>query len=420
MGLKGCEIVLDNPWNTYYAGQTINGKVNLTFDSTKKVRGITIRFLGEANTQWSNRRRVTNSAVRGEHETVFYRGHEKYFQIQYYLLGGKNSAEIELPAGTHTYPFTYALPPILPSSFEGQFGHVRYTIKVTLDRPWKFDQDMKMAFTVIAPVDLNSNACVKEPFKLELEKTFCCFCCRSGPLSVLITVPVTGYVSGQVIPIICECDNGSNVSITTVKFALRKRVTFLTQRPHAEAKVSEITIAKIAVGPIRANESRTFSQQLEIPPLPPTNLMHCGIITLSYDLQVKCNVSGPHSNLSGNIPITLGTIPLASFKPPPPCLDMPSKVSTQDRDNLSMGLTQVVNVSSSSYGTGGALGWHAADCDGVQTHSNIPPPKFLESQFKAQKIIGHDDSELTKVINDAFAPRYPTFQFAPSAPPMLN
>lgn len=39
MGLKGCEVQLDNPWNTYYAGQTINGQVKLTFDSAKKVRG---------------------------------------------------------------------------------------------------------------------------------------------------------------------------------------------------------------------------------------------------------------------------------------------------------------------------------------------------------------------------------------------
>jgi len=69
--------------------------------------------------------------------------------------------EIELPRGTHTYPFTCALPPTVPSSFEGEFGHVRYTIKVTLDRPWKFDQDMKMAFTVISPVDLNLNPTVK-------------------------------------------------------------------------------------------------------------------------------------------------------------------------------------------------------------------------------------------------------------------
>lgn len=70
-------------------------------------------------------------------------------------------SETELPSGTHTYPFTCALPPTLPSSFEGEFGHVRYTIKVTLDRPWKFDQDMKMAFTVVSPIDLNLNPRVK-------------------------------------------------------------------------------------------------------------------------------------------------------------------------------------------------------------------------------------------------------------------
>jgi hypothetical protein len=39
MGLKECQITLDNPWNTYYAGQTVQGKVDLTFDSPKKIRG---------------------------------------------------------------------------------------------------------------------------------------------------------------------------------------------------------------------------------------------------------------------------------------------------------------------------------------------------------------------------------------------
>lgn len=45
MGLKGCQIILDNPWNTYYAGQTVNGKVVFTFDSPKKIRGKEIRNL---------------------------------------------------------------------------------------------------------------------------------------------------------------------------------------------------------------------------------------------------------------------------------------------------------------------------------------------------------------------------------------
>lgn len=65
--------------------------------------------------------------------------------------------EIEIPAGKQVYNFTCTLPPVLPSSFEGQHGFVRYTIKVTLDRPWKFDQETKMAFTVINALDLNLN-----------------------------------------------------------------------------------------------------------------------------------------------------------------------------------------------------------------------------------------------------------------------
>lgn len=88
-------------------------------------------------------------------------GHEEYFEIKYHLLGSKNGPEIKLPAGVHTYPFTCALPPTLPSSYEGQWGHVRYTVKVTLDRPWKFDQDAKIAFTVITPLDLNQNPRIK-------------------------------------------------------------------------------------------------------------------------------------------------------------------------------------------------------------------------------------------------------------------
>lgn len=414
-GLKGCEIKLDNPWNTYYAGQTINGVVNLTFEKPKKVRGIIIRFLGEANTEWSETKRVTNSEGKTEDETETLKGHEEYFQIQYYLLGGKNSPEIELPAGTHSYPFTCALPPSLPSSFEGEFGHVRYTVKVTLDRPWKFDQDMKMAFTVIAPVDLNLNPRVKESFKLELEKSFCCFCCRSGPLSVITSIPVTGYVSGQVIPIAAECDNASNVAINLVKFILRKRVTFHVSQPRRDKKETMVKIAELSIGPVAANESRNFTQQLEIPPLPPTNLLNCGIIALDYELHIECEVSGPHRNLSGNIPITLGTIPLASFKSPAPYTDVPA---TNMQEDPSTAPTQPVSPVSPPNGGGGAMGWNVADSAGGQLYPNIPPPQFVETQFKAPTIAGRDDSEHTHLLGDGqFAPRYPTFQFNATAPP---
>lgn len=411
MGLKDCQIELDNPWNTYYAGQTVNGKVTFTFDSPKKIRGIIIKFSGEAETKWSQTETKTDQEGKQYESTTNLTGQEEYFQIQYYLLGGKNSKEIDLDAGTHSYPFTCALPPTLPSSFEGEWGFVRYTIKVTLDRPWKFDQDIKMAFTVISPVDLNANPRVKDPFKLELEKTFCCFCCASGPLSVIVHIPVTGFVSGQTIPLTIECDNASNVGVESIKLILRKLLAFHVHTPRRETKKKKEVISEISVGPVEGGNSRTWNQNIQIPPLPPSNLVNCGIIDIDYDIKVEAVVSGPHANLDGNIPVVLGTVPLTSFQPPPPYTDNPPEVDP------SMLPTQPVSPASPPNGAGGALGWNIAD-GGDSLYPNIPPPTFAEATFKAPNISNKNDSEFTRFVGPAeYAPRYPTYAFTPSAPP---
>lgn len=44
MGLQNCEITLDNPWNTYYAGQTLNGQVKLSLDKDKTIRGMEMQY----------------------------------------------------------------------------------------------------------------------------------------------------------------------------------------------------------------------------------------------------------------------------------------------------------------------------------------------------------------------------------------
>jgi len=62
---------------------------------------------------------------------------------------------VRLEAGTHSYPFTFTLPINAPSSFEGEYGYVRYTAEAKMDRPWKFDHVTRSAFTVISLVDCN-------------------------------------------------------------------------------------------------------------------------------------------------------------------------------------------------------------------------------------------------------------------------
>ena len=207
-----------------------------------------------------------------------------------------------------------------------------------------------MAFTVISPVDLNLNPRVKEPHKLEMDKTFCCFCCASGPLAIIVHVPITGYVSGQTIPLTIECDNASNVHVNTIKLTLRKLISFHTHTPRRVTKQEQAVIATLAFGPVEPGKSNTWRQTMEIPPLPPSNLVNCGIIDLDYDLYVEAEVTGMHTNLSGIIPITLGTVPLANFQPPVP-------VSTEEKD-ISMLPTQPVSPEN---GTGGAMGWNIGD-----------------------------------------------------------
>jgi len=66
--------------------------------------------------------------------------------------GGKNA---RIQAGNHRLPFTFILPPTVPSSFESEVGYVRYTAEATMERPSKFNHVTRSAFTVINIVDLN-------------------------------------------------------------------------------------------------------------------------------------------------------------------------------------------------------------------------------------------------------------------------
>lgn len=45
---------------------------------------------------------------------------------------------------------------MLPTSCEGEFGHIRYTACVVFDIPLWRDKEFEVPFTVIKPIDLNA------------------------------------------------------------------------------------------------------------------------------------------------------------------------------------------------------------------------------------------------------------------------
>lgn len=64
--------------------------------------------------------------------------------------------------------------------------------------------------------------------------------------------------------------------------------------------------------------------------------------------------------------------------------------------------------------SGGAVGW---TLENTSLYPNIPLPTFSETDFHAKTIKDKEDNEHTRLVgNQQFAPRYPVYNFQPSAP----
>jgi len=64
-------------------------------------------------------------------------------------------------------------------------------------------------------------------------------------------------------------------------------VTFHATTPSTDTKTEEIVITEISKGPVEAGGIADYEQHLDIPPLPPSN-----IIDLEYNLKVEACVEG--------------------------------------------------------------------------------------------------------------------------------
>lgn len=143
-----------------------------------------------------------------------------------YLLGHQGRQSSEMQPGVYRYTFETLLPSMLPASFEGAHGDIRYNVEACLDIPWRFDKEYKLPFHVVRNDDLNAFPDLKIPFRNEQLKTFCCLFCKSEPLIITVTIPCGGFTPGSSIPITIEYINKSDVEIDSTKINLKRTVKF--------------------------------------------------------------------------------------------------------------------------------------------------------------------------------------------------
>lgn len=168
----------------------------------------------------------TGDNRRTETRTTTYSAKDVYLNTKTYLFGMEGATATEMAAGTYRYDFVCQLPELIPASFEGLHGHIRYSIEAILDIPWRFDKKFIVQFIVVRNDNLNDYPDLRIACQGEEIKTFCCLCCASKPLIVNLTLPFTGYAPGQNINVKIDYNNNSGVEVERTKIKLKRTVRF--------------------------------------------------------------------------------------------------------------------------------------------------------------------------------------------------
>ncbi|XP_033749654.1 arrestin domain-containing protein 3-like [Pecten maximus] len=301
--------LLNNTSAVYSPGQTIQANVQFNSTESNRVKGVFAKFKGESHTSWS-----TGSGDNKQSHSQT----EQYFKTEISLFQVPDGDFVELDPGNYDYPVNFVLPQVLPSSFEGGTGYVRYLIKAKVKIKGGAVYRVQHPFTVIFMLDLNTIPEARMPTQMQDTKTGCCWCCETGPVTCMMRLDKQGYVPGESIYINAEVTNNGTSSISKTTISLHMTTEF---RAHSSTTNRHNVISTISHGAVGPGESDVWSgDQLAVLPTPPSYLYGCSIIDIKYTCQLAADMEGSLMDIKFDLPIIIGTIPLrpeGQFTPQP-------------------------------------------------------------------------------------------------------
>ena len=131
-----------------------------------------------------------------------------------------------------------------------------------------------------------------------------------------VSIPFSGFVPGQKIPITIEMNNQSHVDVRSTKITLKGLHSFNFDYPSTCKQVEKYRLDyKLAKG-VKSGKSVKLDEYLKVPEmLNPSNEAHCKVFQITYIIKVTAAVDDPHQSPFVHIPVTVGSFPLI-FKEP--------------------------------------------------------------------------------------------------------
>ncbi|XP_018024657.1 arrestin domain-containing protein 3-like [Hyalella azteca] len=383
-------LLMDQPTLVYFPGQTITGHVQVQHKSKIKCKTLSIGFIGTAAVSFSTSE--TTRDHNGKH-TTHHRTHsaqERYYESQMQLWADPSQ---EMAPGPTKYPFSFLLPINIPPSFVGAHGKVMHEMTIKLESTKMF-KDIKLTqpYSVNSLVDLNLNPTARMTQQQHQEKALCCWCCKSGPLSVMVHLNKTGYVPGESILIDAEIENNTKSKITACRAKLRMNVCY---KADLRMQIESRTLSKITKPQVtEVSELSWNSEKIQIPPTPASPLPFCNIIDIEYQMKFFVSLQGINPAVEMTFPITVGTIPTVDAFP----------VATIP----SMAMNFPYPPGGGQPSTSAAGGF--ATMPGLEQYPQIPPPTYQQAMATSDHVQSSGGQSAPYKVD-------PEDNMAPSAPP---
>ena len=294
-------LVQERPDQIHYGGGTITGNLLLDVAEPKSYQHISVQFSGRSHVHW------TESRTEGEGDdartvTVHYTSNENYVNLVAPLWNSQQSPDGKLPPGEYSWPFSFAIPPGVPSSFEGTVGNIRYSIvgQIITRSVLKSNHTVEVRIPVQQLVKI-SDPRLLQPLRQEVQKRLCCLCCASAPIVLTATVPKSGFCIRESFQVHVSLENGSNRRVT-VNAAIVQQVTYTAQ---GGRRWSTKTLVAVQSDAIERQATRNWDPSITIPAADIVHETSCSNIKVNYSLSITVQI--PRSpNLSAAFPLQLG------------------------------------------------------------------------------------------------------------------
>ena len=257
-----------------------------------------------------------------------YESHVAYMDVVADVWRKEDVPGGQLEAGSHRFPFSLRFQANLqsgcelPRSFYHQFEEVGRVGNIVYDLEAKISQTGLFKKKIVHTVELiySPPAVVYPNFtpgiRLSDQKTLCCLCCASGPISLTARIPRNKYAVGadDAIPLEVDIENGSNRQIRELKATLIRRVKYTAQNVSRRDQAWGTSIVEsrhwlvaISNTPIQPGNSSSWAPPpLHIPNTGPS-ITNCSIIAFGYVLRVEAVIFGA-TNLIIEFDIFLGNV----------------------------------------------------------------------------------------------------------------